>query len=104
MVTPRKLLSFALTLLALASMAHAQQQEQSFMNRLKRKPTVEGTDLNARLERGPNSNLTFDTNQSAFGSRSISTTKVAKTGEFNTRTFLSKEYISKPYGGTEKRS
>jgi hypothetical protein len=104
MLNPLKLLSFALMLLAMGSMAHAQQQEQSFMNRLKRKPTVEGTDLKARIERGPNSNLTYDTNQSAFGSHSISTTKVAKTGEFNTRTVLSREFISKPYGGTEKRS
>jgi hypothetical protein len=105
MLIPRKLLSFALTLLAMGSIAHAQQQEQSFMDRLKRKPVMaDGTDLKSRLSRSPNSNLTYDTNQSAFGSRSISTSKVAKTGEFNTRTFLSREYISKPYGGSEKRS
>lgn len=57
-----------------------------------------------RLKRGPNSNITYDTNQSSFGARSAGPTKVVKSGEFNTRTFLSKEYISKPYAGTEKRS
>jgi hypothetical protein len=105
MLIPRKLLSFALILLALGSLAHAQQQEQSFMDRLKRKPvTTDGSDLQGRLSRGPNSNLTYDTSQSAFGSRSVSTSKIAKTGDFNTRSFVSHEFISKPYGGTEKRS
>src|SRR4051794_35604766 len=104
MLIPRKLLSFALILLALGLQARAQQQEQSFMDRLKRKPvTTEGSDWKDRSTRGPNSNLTYDTTQSAFGSRSASTAKVVKTGEFNTRSFMAREYISKPYGGSEKR-
>jgi hypothetical protein len=89
MSIPMRLLSFALILLAFGTIAHAQQQEEKLMDRLKR---------------GPNSNLTYDTNQSAFGSRSAGTSKVAKTGDFSTRSFLSREFISKPYGGTEKRS
>ncbi|HEV7404365.1 MAG TPA: hypothetical protein VGO11_15600 [Chthoniobacteraceae bacterium] len=89
---PRRLLSFALIVLAMATVARAQQQEEKLMDRLKR---------------GPNSNLSYDTNQSAFGSRSASnstTNKVAKTGDFSTRSFLAREFISKPYAGTEKRS
>lgn len=90
-------MSFRSLLLTLAllfagfEVAHAQQQEEKLVDRLKR---------------GPNSNLTYNTNQSAFGTHAAgpSTTKVVKSGEFNTRTFLSREFISKPYGGTEKRS
>jgi hypothetical protein len=89
MSIPRCLLSFALILLALGSVARAQQQEEKLMDRLKR---------------GPNSNLTYDTTQSSFGSRSATTGKVVKTGDFSTRSFLSREFISKPYAGTEKRS
>lgn len=85
----RSLLTFALLFLALGTMALAQQQEEKLIDRLKR---------------GPNSNITYDTSQSAFGNHSAPSGKAVKTSDFNTRSFMAREFISKPYAGTEKRS
>lgn len=85
----RSLLTFALLFLALGTVALAQQQEEKLIDRLKR---------------GPNSNLTYDTNQSTFGNHSAPSSKVVKTTDFNTRSFMAREFISKPYAGSEKHS
>ena len=85
-----RLLLAMVALLCLGAAAGAQEQDRKLEERLTR----------------PNMNMTYDTSQSSFGKPSAFQSKGAVSSkEFGgTRSFLSREFLSKPYGGAEKKS